>query len=182
MKPHSYTDEGIILSRINYGESDRILTIFSKSYGRITLMAKGIRKPKSKKRGHVEIFSLLNFQAINGHGMDLMIEADILEDFNNIRKSLGKVTLAYYFMEVISKITHEGEPNTELFDLLLDFLNQLNITKKLKKLRLNFIFKLLLLMGYWPDNMVMDNADMVLEEVIERKISSMRVGKRILES
>lgn len=180
MKPRSYTSEGIILGRKNYGEADRILSVYSKDHGRLSLMAKGIRRPKSRKRGHLEIFSLLNFQATTGHGIDLMTEADISDDFSEIRKSLPKVSLAYYFMEVIGKITHENEKNQELFDLILDSLNKLKGETKLKTLRFDFIQKLLTLMGYWPEGKVLTSPDEVLEEVIERQISSVRVGKRML--
>lgn len=181
MKPHSYTSEGIILGRRNYGEADRILSVYSKEHGRIALMAKGIRKPKSRKRGHLEIFSLLNFQAIKGHGIDLMTEADITDDFKEIRKSLSKISLAYYFMEVIGKITHEGEKNEELYSLILSSLDNLKKETQLKKLRFDFIHELLTIMGYWPQGKVLPNPDEVLEEVIERQISSVRVGKRMLE-
>lgn len=181
MKPHSYTSEGIVLGRKNYGEADRIISVYSKNHGRLSLMAKGIRRPKSKKRGHLEIFSFLNFQALTGHGIDLMTEADITDDFGEIRKSLPKISLAYYFMEVIGKITHENEKNQELFDLILSSLNKLKNETKLKKLRYEFIEKLLTLMGYWPQGKKLVNPDEVLEEVIERQISSVRVGKRMLK-
>ena len=95
MKPHSYTSEGIVLARRNYGEADRILSVYSKDHGRIALMAKGIRRPKSRKRGHVEVFSHVKFQSISGRGIDLMTEAEIVDDFKEIRKSLKKVSLAY---------------------------------------------------------------------------------------
>ncbi len=180
MKPHSYSSEGIVLGRRNYGEADRILSVYSKDHGRITLIAKGIRRPKSRKRGHLEIFSLVKFQAAKGHGIDLMTEADITDDFKEIRKNLAKVSLAYYFMEVVGKITHEGENNDELFNLILSSLNKLKVASKLKELRLYFVLKLLTLMGYWPDGQKLLNPDEVLEEVIEREISSARVGKRML--
>jgi DNA repair protein RecO (recombination protein O) len=181
MKPRSYTSEGIVLGRKNYGEADRIISVFSKDHGRISLMAKGIRRPKSKKRGHLEIFSLLNFQAISGHGIDTIIEADIVDDFKEIRKSLPKVSLAYYFMEVVGKITHESEKNQELFELISESLYRLKLESKLKQLRLDFIQRLLTLMGYWPEGQKLPNADKVLEEVIERQIYSERVGRRVLE-
>ncbi len=180
MKPRSYTSEGIVLGRKNYGEADRILSVYSKDHGRISLIAKGIRRPKSRKRGHLEIFSLLNFQAIKGHGIDMIIEADITDDFKEIRKSLPKVSLAYYFMEVVGKITHENEKNRELFDLILESLNGLKGGSKLKQLRFNFIQRLLTIMGYWPEGQELTDPDTVLEEVIERQISSVRVGKRML--
>src|ERR1700690_946462 len=100
MQQHGFSSEGIVLGRRNFGEADRILSIYSKDRGRISLIAKGIRRPKSKKRGHLEIFSLVRFQAIASRGIDLMTEADITDDFKAIRLSLPKVSLAYYFMEV----------------------------------------------------------------------------------
>lgn len=182
IRSHSYSSEGIILGRKNYGEADRILSVYCRDHGRITLIAKGIRRPKSKKRGHVEVFSLVKFQANTGHGIDLMTEADIADDFKEIRKSLSKVSLAYYFMEVVGKITHEGEKNGELFDLILSSLNKLKTEIKLKELRLSFIKNLLVLMGYWPSGQHLESPDEVLEEVIERQIYSQRVGKRMLEN
>ena len=63
MKPRSYTSEGIVLARRNYGEADRILVIYSKNFGRVSYMAKGVRRPKSRKRGHIEVFNYIKFQA-----------------------------------------------------------------------------------------------------------------------
>ena len=181
MKPHAYSGEAIVLGRKNYGEADRIVSVYSKGYGRIALIAKGIRRPKSRKRGHLEIFSLLRFQAVSGHGIDLITEADITDDFKEIRKSLPKVSLAYYFMEVIVKITHENEQNIDLFNLILDSLNKLKTETRLKEFRLDFVLKLLTIMGYWPRGQKLPNPDEVLEEVIERQIYAQRVGKRMLE-
>ena len=181
MKPRSYTSQGVILARRNFGEADRILVIYSKDFGRISLIAKGIRRPKSKKRGHVEIFSLVNFQAVSGHGMDTMTEAELVDDFKEVRKSLNKISLAYYFAEVIERITHEGEPNTELFDLIIEFLKKLKKTNSLRILRLDFILNLLTLMGYWPKGKEMRDPDETLEGIIERQVFSKRVGKRMVE-
>ncbi len=181
MKPHSYSGEGIVLGRRNFGEADRILSVYTKNYGRISLMAKGTRRPSSRKRGHIEIFNLVKFQAVAGNGIDLMTEAEVVEDFAMFRKSLKKVSLAYYLMEVIGKITHEQESNVDLFNLILDNLSKLKVTKKLKELRLDFISKLLVLMGYWPQQQKLLNPDEELEKVIERQISSVRVGKRMIQ-
>lgn len=180
MKPHIYSSEGIVLARKNFGEADRILSVFSKDQGRISLLAKGVRRPKSKKRGHIEIFNLIKYQANIGHGIDIISEAEVIRDYKDIRKNLKKISLAYYFMEVAGKITHEGESNTGLYYLLTDSLENISITKTLRKLRTDFIFKLLTLLGYWPVGKTMENHDRILEEVIERQITSVRVGKRML--
>jgi DNA repair protein RecO (recombination protein O) len=180
MYSHSFSDEGIILARKNYSEADRILVLFTKSHGRISLLAKGVRRLTSRKRGHLEIFNYLKFQAVKGKGLDLMTEAETIDNFEAIRKNLKKVSLAYYFMEVIGRITHEDEPHQEFFDLILDYLNNLKTEIKLKKLRLNFIVELLTVLGFWPKGKILINPDGKLEEVIERQINSVRVGKKII--
>jgi len=179
MRPHSFSSEGVVLARRNFGEADRILVLYTKNLGRISLLAKGIRRPKSKKRGHVEVFNKIRLQAVSGRGLDLIIEAEVVEDFKEIRTSLKKISLAYYIAEVIGRITHEGEENIEVYDLIVDTFERLKTMKLLKKLRLEFVTQLLILLGYWPKGKVLDNPDEILEEVTERAIYSERVGKII---
>lgn len=177
MKLHSYASEGIILARRNFGEADRIISIYSKDRGRISLIAKGVRKPESRKRGHLEIFNHLKFNATIGRGIDVMTEAELIDDFKEVRKNLKRVSLAYYICEVTGKITHELEQNERLFSLLYENLNKLKEEVELKKLRLNFLTDLLTLLGYWPESQVLADPDKKLEEVIERQVASYRVGK-----
>lgn len=180
MNPRTYTSEGIVLARKNYGEADRIISVFSKDKGRIELIAKGARRPKSRKRGHIEVFNRVKFQAVTGRGLDIMTEAEVIDDFKQVRGSLKKISLAYYFMEVVGRITHGGEGNTGVYDLLLESLEKLKTTNLLKKLRLDFLNKLLVTLGYWPQGELLSDPDQKLEEVIERQIYSKRVGKRML--
>ncbi len=181
MKHHSYSSEGIVLSRKNYGEADRILSVFSKDFGKLSLLAKGIRKIKSKKRGHLEIFSKIKFSAINGKGMDIMTEAQTIDDYSGVRINLNKISLAYYFCEVVNKITQEDGRASTVYSLLSTALVQLEKEIELKILRINFIYDLLINMGYWPEGKKLIDADIVLDDVVERKINSVRVGKQILK-
>lgn len=181
MKLRTYSSEGIILSRKNYSEADRILDVLSKHFGKVTLLAKGIRKIKSKKRGHLEIFSQIKFSAVKGHGMDIMTETETINDYSGVRVNLNKISLAYYFCEVVNKITHEDGHSSSVFDLLSTALEQLEQETELKKLRLKFIYDLLTNMGYWPIGKKLVDADIVLDDVLERKLNSIRVGKQILK-
>ena len=180
MKQRTYSSEGIILSRKNYGEADRILTLYSKNHGKVILLAKGVRKLISRKRGHLEIFSEVKFSAVSGRGFDILTEAVTINNLNSLRSNLNKVSLAYYFCEVANKITKEEEKNEELFNLLSKSLNGLETAKNLKVFRKDFISKLLIELGYWPEKKKMINHDIELEEVLERKINSLRVGKKVL--
>lgn len=181
MIPHSFTSEGFILVRRNYGEADRILDIYSKENGKISLIAKGVRRPGSRKRGHLEIFSKIKFQAANGKGIAIMTEAETIDGYGSIRKSIKKISLAYYFVEVLSKATHEGEENSELFDFVCNVMEKLKTAKKLRDLRLEFVTGILKILGYWPKNKTIDSPDERLDEVLERQIYSKRVGKLMLE-
>jgi DNA repair protein RecO (recombination protein O) len=180
VKQRTYSSEGIILKRSNFGEADRILTVFSKRYGKITLLAKGIRKLGSRKRGHLEIFSKVKFSAVAGTGFDILTEAEAISNFTKLRLNLNRVTLAYYFCEVLHKITKEDEKHDELFELLGKSLKELETAKNLKVLRKDFIVNLLIELGYWPESKKMINHDIELEDVLERKINSLRVGKKVL--
>ncbi|KKR89553.1 MAG: repair protein RecO protein [Candidatus Woesebacteria bacterium GW2011_GWD1_41_12] len=181
MIPRSYVSEGFVLARRNFKEADRILDIYSKDKGKVSLIAKGIRRPGSRKRGHLEIFSRIKFQAISGKGMGIMTEVETIDDFESLRKSIKKVSLAYYFVEVLSKATHEGEGNIELYNFISDLMEKLKTAKKLKDLRLEFVTQLLKILGYWPRDKELPSPDAKLDEVIERQIYSKRVGKMMLE-
>jgi DNA repair protein RecO (recombination protein O) len=181
MNQRSYSSEGIVLSRKNYGEADRILIIVSKDFGKLSLLAKGIRKIKSKKRGHLEIFSKIKFSAVRGNGMDIITEAETIDDFSLVRTNLNKISLAYYFCEVVSKITREDSHLSSIYNLLSNALNNLESESELKKLRFKFIHDLLSDMGYWPEGEKIIDADIVLDDILERKINSVRVGKKVLE-
>lgn len=181
MKPHSYSDEGIVLARRNYGEADRIISVYTRYHGRVSAIAKAVRRPESRKRGHLEIFSHIRFQAATGRSLDLVTEVEVVDDFKEIRKNLKRVSLAYYFCEVVGKITHEGEPHLEVFNLLLENLEELQTAKEFKALRLDFILRLLVVLGYWPKGKILVSPDEKLEEVIERNINSVRVGKMMLQ-
>ena len=180
MRARNYTSEAIVLARKNYSEADRILILFTKHFGKQSVLAKGIRRPSSRKRGHLEVFSQIKFFAARGRGLDIISEAETIDNFSFIRKDLKKASLAYYFMEVIGKTTHEGEPHKELFDLIVIYLKKLKDGKNLKELRQNFVIDTVVTLGYWPKGKTLLDPDTFLEGVTERKLFTSRVGKRVL--
>lgn len=181
MLHHSYSDEGIVLARRNFGEADRILSIYTKNHGRVSTIAKGIRRPISRKRGHLEVFSYIRFQITDGKSIGILTEVETLNNFEIVRKDLKKVSLAYFFTEVIGKITHEHERNDGIFELILNYLEKLRFETRLRSLRLNFIHELLTITGFWPKGKILASPDEKLEEVVERSINSIRVGRKVLK-
>lgn len=179
MRPKRYSSEGIILARKNLGEADRILTVLSKKYGKVSLIGKGIRKLKSKKRGSLEVFSHVSLAAARGRSLDILTEVESVDNFSRIRESLRKTAVAYFFVETVDKLTKDEEKNEILFKLLLEYLKDLETSTALKKLRLEFVEEVLIHLGFWPMGKIMKGHDKVLESVTERKMGSVRVGKKI---
>jgi len=180
MHPRTYKSEGIVLGRQNYGEADRIIHVFSKDFGKVVLIAKGVRKITSRKRGHIEIFSKIRFSAVRGKGLDIILEAEQQEAFPRIRKDLKKVALAYYFCEIIGRVARENEVNKLLYDILVTFLERLETSTSLKALRFDYVREIVVAAGYWPAGKTLENPDQVLEEIIERTPNTLRVGKKLL--
>jgi len=152
----------------------------SQKFGKIDLLAKGVRRTKSKKRGHLEVFNYVKLSASKSKFIDIITEAEVVEPFSEIRKSLNKISLAYYFVELINKTVPEMEINQNVFDLLLGYLDKLKKTNSLKSLKKEYEYSLIGQLGFWPKGKNIDNPSKFLENIVERKVNSARVGKRVL--
>ncbi len=120
MDKRNYSSEGIILSRKNFGEADRLLTVFTKYHGKARLIAKGIRRTTSRKRGSLELFAYVKFFAANGKNMDVLTEVEEKNNFSLWREDLMLVATAYHLAEVVERLTPEREEHKKVFELLLD--------------------------------------------------------------
>ena len=169
------------MARRNFGEADRILVLYTRDFGRVSVIAKGVRKLTSRKRGHVEVFSQISFSAVKTHGIDIMTEAETVDSFEDVRADLRKIALAYYFCEAIGKTTHEGEENRELYERIIYYFQQLKKERKLRTLRNDFVHDLVVILGFLPKGKKIDDIFDFFEDVTERKLSSERVGKKMLE-
>lgn len=118
--------EGIILSRSNYGEADRIITFLTKDAGKISVIAKSVRKSQSKLAGSVELFSVSQITFIEGRGeLKTLISARLVKHYGKIVKNLKRTNQAYDFMKTLGRATEEAaEP--AYFDLLNKALKSLD--------------------------------------------------------
>lgn len=180
MRYRGYTSEAIILSRKNYGEADRILILYTKDFGLLKILAKGIRKPKSRKRGHLEIFSRIKFSASRTNSFEIMTEAQVIDSYDDVRKDLKKVTVAYFLCESLIRLTQEGEKNSTVYSNSVDFMEKLKTAAELRNFRKEFLSGLLIELGFWSASHKMEDPDKLLEEISERRVNSIRVGKALL--
>lgn len=180
MEQRHYSSEGIIIARKNYSEADRIIVVVTKNHGKKRLVVKGVRLPKSRKRGSLEIFSLIKFSAVKGHGLDIMTEVETVQNFGIIRKDLKKTSVAYFFAEVTDKLLKEEVKSSETFELLNFYMNELTVSVSLRKLRSDFVYKILIQFGFWPDKRLLADPDHFLEEVLETKLRTPTIGRKVL--
>ena len=119
--------EAIILSSRKSGETSKILTMLTRHYGKISLMAKGARSTKSKYLGVLETFNHVSivFYHKETRGLQYISQAEIIEPFPSIHQGLGKMALAAIPLEIVSKTEPEGHSNPRLFDLVLETLKSL---------------------------------------------------------
>jgi DNA repair protein RecO (recombination protein O) len=112
-----YRTEALILHRTDFGEADRLLNVFTPHLGRLRLLAKGVRKPTSRKAGHVEPFSHVNLLVARGKTLDIVSQAEVIEPFRPLHEDLERASMAYYVAELVASFTEEHDENAPLFDL-----------------------------------------------------------------
>ena len=175
----SFGSNAVVLSAKSYSEADKIITVFSKDFGKLTLMAKGVKRLKSRKRGSLEVFSNIKFFAHKGRGMPVVTEVEIIDNFVDLRKDLKKVSVAYFFAEVVARTTRDEEEHAEIYVLLVNYLKRLEVGSSLKTLRTEFSLEIAEILGFIPKGQFVPNPDEMLESIIERKLGSVRVGKKL---
>ncbi len=121
-----YRAEAIILKRKNVGEADRILTVFSKQYGKLRLIAKGIRKITSHRAPHLEIFSQAEMMIHHGKTLDIITEAQTLRGFYQLRNNLALVNGCYYYCELVDFLLPEKQQHPDVYELFAQSLQALN--------------------------------------------------------
>ena len=143
---------GIVLARTNYGEADRIITVLTQDNGKIRLIAKGVRKIRSKLAGGIELFSVNDIIYLPGKGdLGTLVSSRLRTNYGDIVKHIDRTMYTYDVLKLIHKIT-EDSPEPEYFLLLqhmLDALNTSSIT--IDSIRVWFHMQLLKLGGHSPN-------------------------------
>jgi DNA repair protein RecO (recombination protein O) len=125
-RARSYNTEGVILRRRNLGEADSIFTVFSPREGKFDAIAKGVRKPRSHMRGHLEPLTRSQLQLAQGRNLDVFTQAETIAAYRGVRDDLDRLTLALYCCELVDRFTAERAAQPRLYDLLNETLEGLD--------------------------------------------------------
>ncbi|MBI1802527.1 MAG: DNA repair protein RecO [Chloroflexi bacterium] len=164
-RERTYGVEAVILKRSDLGEADRLLTLYSASHGKLRVVAKGIRKTKSRKSGHLELFMRSNILLARGRNLDIVTQAEIIEAFLPIRADLERTAHAYYIAELIDQFAEESLENRLVFDLLLTALRRLGDSGDLWLTARFYELRLLGAFGYQPQLHYCVQGDEAIEPV-----------------
>jgi DNA repair protein RecO (recombination protein O) len=161
MRPaRSYAIEAIVLKHMDLGEADRILTLFTPQKGKYQALAKGARKPGSRKAGHLELLARSQLQLGMGRTFDIITQAQHLENFSHLRTDLSLMTCGFYLAEITDRFLTEQTEHMDVYQLLLETLRALarpdeQENEQQKQTRLQILLryyelKLLAQIGYEP--------------------------------
>lgn len=179
MVSRTYKTEGIILKRINYGEADKILTVFTKHYGKITVIAKGIRKLTSRKKGSLELFNQSVLYLARGKNFDIVTEVEAINNFLSQKINFDKLGRVYYFCEVIDRLTAERVEEANVYQILIDFLEFCHRSdiSEIEKRMDEDLKRVLLILGFIDEGRMRQNFDieMFIENLMEGKIRSKKI-------
>ena len=142
-----YRTLGLILAKRDRGEADQLFTVYTRDFGKLEVLGKAIRKISSKLRSGVEIFYLSEIEFIQGKIYKTLTDAFLIEKFQNLRKDLERLDIAYKISEDLDNFVKGEEPDEKIWQLILETFEKLNnpnlqssITERLSEGREEGIF------------------------------------------
>ncbi len=143
--------DGIALRSVNYGEGNKLLDIFTKEKGKLTVIARRAREIKKSKGNITELFSRMNYNLFRGKEFYYLNQSNVIESYAGIRDDIEKISFASYIAEMTNAALENEEENEKLY-LLLDktfkFLSEAVVDYR--KLTLSFQLKMISFIGYRP--------------------------------
>jgi DNA repair protein RecO (recombination protein O) len=109
----------------DWGEADRLLWLFTRELGKQRAIAKGVRKPRSRKAGHLEPFTRASLQLARGRDLPIVTQAEAIELYMPLREDLMLATYSSYVVELLDRFTYEEGENRPLYRLLVSTLERL---------------------------------------------------------
>ena len=116
--PRLYVTDAIVLSRFDYGEAERIMTLFTPTHGKLKAIAKGVRKPTSRLGGALEPLAELRVALARGRTFDVVTQVEVSHAWLRLRDSLESTATAWYLAELADRSIEERHETEGLYALL----------------------------------------------------------------
>jgi len=148
--PRIYKTEAIVLRQRKLGEAGKIITLYTPNYGKLDAVAKGVRRPKSRLAGHLEVLTHTAVMLAHGRNLDIVTQAQAMESFAPLRADLHRLSRALYAAELVDRFSPEGAESYHVFQLLLATLRRLTAARNVDTVLRHLEMQLLTLSGFQP--------------------------------
>ncbi len=146
-----YAEEALVLSGVDYGEADRVITLFTRHRGKVSAFAAGARKSKRRFAGALEPGTHLKAQLVDRGGDVARLDGvDVLSSFHHLREDLPRIARAFYCLELARELTREREAHEDLLLCLLDYLGKLDRKEVGPTSLIKFELDSLMMAGFRP--------------------------------
>lgn len=149
-----YQTKGIVLNRVQYGETSLIVNVYTEKFGRQAYIVKGGRSKKSVSKSNLfRPFFLLEMEVYHREGKNIqsLKEVRITESLNNLIFNVRKSSIALFLTEVVSKVLREEEANRDLFIFLYNSIRYLDLCEdSVQNFHLYFLTKFTRFLGFYP--------------------------------
>lgn len=162
-KDRTIRTQAIVLRHKDWGEADRMLWLFTKKLGKVQAIAKGVRKIRSRKAGHLEPFTRTSILMARGRDFFIITQAETIEAFINIREDLLRVGYAAYVIELLERFTSYDDENQQIYHLLKVTLERIDRMKDATLPVRYFEIRLLDLLGYRPKLFNCANCESIIQ-------------------
>jgi DNA repair protein RecO (recombination protein O) len=146
-----FVEQALVLGTVDYGEADRVVTLFTRTRGKLSAFAAGARKSKRRFAGALEPFTLVKAQLVERNGTTFRLDSvDVERTFHGIRDELSLIARALYCTELCRELLRDAQPHEELLTLVVDYLGLLEARKAGPTSLLAFELSALALAGLMP--------------------------------
>jgi len=147
---NKFNTTGVVLKSVNYKDADKLFTILTRDHGKLSAMAKGVRKISSRRAGNLDTLNLVTLKISESRaGFKLIDEVKTLNSFRDTKKSYELSCLGYYMVELVHRSFEEGHEAGEIFNVLVSCLKALPNSRVSPNLIVNhFELELLRILGY----------------------------------
>lgn len=145
-----YRTQGFFIGKADRGEANQLFTVYTKDFGKVEILARAIRKIKSKLRSGADIFYLSEIEFIQGKTHKTLTDAILIKNYSNIRKDLEKLEVARQISQALNDLVKGQEVDKEIWNLLIDVFDRLD-KQKLDFIYHYFLWNLFSILGYQPE-------------------------------
>lgn len=171
----SLKTEAIVLKKKDLLNKDVLISLFTSEFGRLMVMAKGIKKLTSRRSPHLQTGNLINILVSHKNDYYFLQESQIISGFADLKKEETKVKQLYSLLFVLDRLLPEQQKEAKIYNLTKNFLIDLSKSLKSENIIVQYLTDIMLSLGYLDQKVNDIELKSIIEEIINEKIPSLNI-------